>query len=131
MVGRLTFVGPSEGERFYLRLLLLNVKSPRSFTDLRRVRGHVCASFKEACLKAGILEIDDAANICLAEATKIQLPVALRRLFATVLIFYQPENPEELWYKYYDALSEDFAKKKILVQKAKLKSSQSDQLSSI
>lgn len=78
MVGRLAFVAPSEGERFYLRLLLLNVRSPKSFTDLRTVQGYVCATFKEACLKAGILEEDDAASICLAEATEIQLPGALR-----------------------------------------------------
>ncbi|XP_021761012.1 uncharacterized protein LOC110725856 [Chenopodium quinoa] len=110
MIGRLTFVAPSEGERFYLRLLLLNVKSPKSFTDLRTIEGYVCATFKEACLRAGILEEDDAASICLAEATEIQLPRALRRLFATVLIFCQPSNPEELWFKYYSALSEDFAR---------------------
>ncbi|XP_021762956.1 uncharacterized protein LOC110727683 [Chenopodium quinoa] len=110
MIGRLAFVAPSEGERFYLRLLLLNVKSPKSFTDLRTVEGYVCATFKEACLRAGILKEDDAASICLAEATEIQLPRALRRLFATVLIFCQPSNPEELWFKYYSALSEDFAR---------------------
>ncbi|XP_021713576.1 uncharacterized protein LOC110681758 [Chenopodium quinoa] len=66
---------------------------------------------EEACLKAGILEEDDAASICLAEATEIQLPGALRRLFATVLIFCQPSDPAELWRKYYPALSEDFAQK--------------------
>ncbi|XP_021739870.1 uncharacterized protein LOC110706280 [Chenopodium quinoa] len=110
MIGRLAFVAPSEGERFYLRLLLLNVKSPKSFTDLRTVEGYVCATFKEACLRAGILEEDDAVSICLAEATKIQLPRALRRLFATVLIFCQPSNPEELWFKCYSALSEYFAR---------------------
>ncbi|XP_021766704.1 uncharacterized protein LOC110731181 [Chenopodium quinoa] len=79
--------------------------------DLRTVQGYVCATFKEACLKAGILEEDDAASICLAEATEIQLPGALRRLFATVLIFCQPSDPAELWRKYYPALSEDFAQK--------------------
>ncbi|XP_021755611.1 uncharacterized protein LOC110720849 isoform X4 [Chenopodium quinoa] len=111
MVGRLAFVAPSEGERFYLRLLLLNVRSPKSFTDLRTVQGYVCETFKEACLKAGILEEDDAASSCLAEATEIQLPGALCRLFATVLIFCQPSDPAELWRKYYPALSEDFAQK--------------------
>ncbi|XP_021721928.1 ATP-dependent DNA helicase pfh1-like [Chenopodium quinoa] len=91
MIGQLAFVAPSE--------------------DLRIVKGYVYASFKEACLAAGILEEDDAASICLAEATEIQLPVALRHLFATVLIFCQPSNAEQLWYKYYSALSEDFARK--------------------
>ncbi|XP_021729723.1 ATP-dependent DNA helicase PIF1-like [Chenopodium quinoa] len=53
-------------------------------------------------------EDDDAASICLAEAVEVQLPDALRRLFATVLIFCQPSDPSALWEKYYTALSEDF-----------------------
>jgi hypothetical protein len=34
-VGRMYFVSPTAGERFYLRTLLCVVRGPRSFTDLR------------------------------------------------------------------------------------------------
>ncbi|GAA0171899.1 hypothetical protein LIER_25832 [Lithospermum erythrorhizon] len=39
VVGRLYTVNPSEDERYYLRILLLNVRSPTSFTYLLTVDG--------------------------------------------------------------------------------------------
>ncbi|XP_056698246.1 uncharacterized protein [Spinacia oleracea] len=86
VVGRLAFVAPSEGERYFLR----------------------CATFQEAALKRNLLEEDDVVDLCLAEACAVQMPIALRSLFATVLIFCQPSNPSALWLKYYAALSEDY-----------------------
>ncbi|XP_021764860.1 uncharacterized protein LOC110729433 [Chenopodium quinoa] len=111
VVGRMAFILPAEGERYFLRLLLLNVRNARSFLHLRTVDNYVCATFQETAQRLGLLEDDDAASICLAEASEVQLPDALRRLFATVLIFCQPSDPCALWDKYYTALSEDFSHK--------------------
>ncbi|XP_056687837.1 uncharacterized protein [Spinacia oleracea] len=108
VIGRLAFVAPSEGERYFLRLLLVHVHSPKSFEDLLTVDGYRCATFQEAALKRGLLEEDEAVDLCLAEAAEVQMPTALRSLFATVLIFCQPSNPSALWDKYYASLSEDF-----------------------
>ncbi|XP_056695736.1 uncharacterized protein [Spinacia oleracea] len=36
------------------------------------------------------------------------MPPALCRLFATVLIFYQPSDPTAMWLKYYAAISQDY-----------------------
>ncbi|XP_021732988.1 uncharacterized protein LOC110699780 [Chenopodium quinoa] len=108
VVGRISFVLPAEGERYYLRLLLLNVRNSTSFTDLCTVDNYVCATFQETAKRLGLLEDDDAASICLTEAAEIQLPCALRRLFATILIFCQPSDPASLWEKYYASLSEDY-----------------------
>ncbi|XP_021769710.1 uncharacterized protein LOC110733951 [Chenopodium quinoa] len=68
VVGRISFVLPSEGERYYLRLLLLNVQNSNSFTDLCTVDNYVCATFQETAKRLGLLENDDAASICLTEA---------------------------------------------------------------
>ena len=57
-LGRMIYVGPTAGERFYLRLLLMVVKGPISFEDLRTVDGETCETFCEACLKCGLLEDD-------------------------------------------------------------------------
>src|SRR5437762_11824221 len=38
-IGRMYFIGPSGGEIFYLRLLLMVVKGPTSFDDLRTFDG--------------------------------------------------------------------------------------------
>lgn len=40
---------------------------------------------------------------------QFQLPGALRRLFATALIFLEPSNPTRIWDKYYPYLSQDYS----------------------
>ncbi|XP_021754919.1 uncharacterized protein LOC110720220 [Chenopodium quinoa] len=111
VIGRLEFVGPSEGERYFLRLLLHNVKSPKSFEDLRTVNGHVFYTFHQAALKLKLLEEDDSVDLCLKEGCDVQMPLAVRKLFATVLIFCQPSDPVSHWMKYYTFLSGDFKHK--------------------
>ncbi|XP_056685909.1 uncharacterized protein [Spinacia oleracea] len=108
VIGRLAFVAPSIGERSFLRLLLVHVPSPKSFEDLLTVDGYRCATFQEASLKHRLLEEDEAVDLFLAEACEVQMSSALRRLFATVLIFCQPSDPNALWLKYSVAMSEDF-----------------------
>ena len=54
-IGRLYMVQPSEGERYYLRILLTYVKGATSFDNLKMVNGHLCRSFKEACILLGLL----------------------------------------------------------------------------
>ncbi|XP_074296951.1 uncharacterized protein LOC141627617 [Silene latifolia] len=49
-------------------------------------------------------------DLCLSEAITVQMPAALRHLFATVLIFCQPKDPASLWDKYYPSLSEDYSR---------------------
>ncbi|KAK9732805.1 hypothetical protein RND81_04G023700 [Saponaria officinalis] len=75
------------------------------------VNGYRCSTFQEATLKLRLLEEDDAVEMCLKEASEVQMPFAVRRLFATLLVFCQPSNPLNLWTDYYDVLSEDFTKK--------------------
>ncbi|XP_057250107.1 uncharacterized protein LOC104905070 [Beta vulgaris subsp. vulgaris] len=101
VVGRLTFVVPAEGERYFLRLLLTHVRGPKSFDDLRTVNGYLCASFQETALKLGLLEEDDSVVQCMQEAAGIEMPGALRRLFTTILIFCKPSNPLALWHQFY------------------------------
>ncbi|XP_021733408.1 uncharacterized protein LOC110700208 [Chenopodium quinoa] len=65
----------------------------------------------EATLNLGLLEEDDPPNLCLTEACEVQMTDALRRLFATLLVFGQPSDPPSLWSKFYSSLSEDFSHK--------------------
>ncbi|XP_021744716.1 uncharacterized protein LOC110710693 [Chenopodium quinoa] len=46
LIGPLAFVFLAEGERFFLRLLLLNVRSPKSFEALRTVDGCLYPTFQ-------------------------------------------------------------------------------------
>ena len=93
MIGRLAFVALSEGERYFLRLLFARVVCPCSFADLLTVEGHKFSKFHEAASKRGIIEPDDWIDQCLDETGTVQMPNALRRLFATILVFLEPSNP--------------------------------------
>ncbi|GET67424.1 uncharacterized protein LOC104885245 [Rhizophagus irregularis DAOM 181602=DAOM 197198] len=106
-IGRLYMVQPSEGERYYLRMLLTHVRGASSFDDLKTVEGHVCGSFKEACIRLGLLQDDTEWDVCLREACCIRMGQQLRLLFATILIFCQPAAPEILWNNHKVALCED------------------------
>ncbi|CAB5176430.1 unnamed protein product [Rhizophagus irregularis] len=107
MIGRLYMVQPSEGERYYLRTLLAHVKGPTSFNDLKTVNGYTCKTFKEACICLSLLQDDNEWDECLLEASAIQSGRQLRLLFASILLFCQPVNPEILWNKHKLALCED------------------------
>jgi ATP-dependent DNA helicase PIF1 len=106
-IGRLYIVQPSEGEHYYLQMLLTHVKDATSFDDLKTVEGHVCGSFKESCIRLGLLQDDTEWDACLSEVSCIRMGQQLHLLFVTILIFCQPVAPEILWNKHKAALCED------------------------
>jgi hypothetical protein len=113
IIGRLYNCSIRDGEKYFLRILLLHVKGPTSFEDVRSVRnddGHVIVypTFKEACIARGLLENDDEWFKCMDEASLFRFPKQLRSLFCFILVFCQPVRVSEMWEKYRDILSEDF-----------------------
>ncbi|XP_035838033.1 uncharacterized protein LOC110900453 [Helianthus annuus] len=82
--GCIVSANPAEGERYYLRLLLSNVRGPTSFEHLCTVNGQRCETFRKAALELGLIEDDEYLSQCLEEASTFQFPNALRRLFATI-----------------------------------------------
>ena len=101
------FVGPSGGERFYLRMLLTAVRGPQSFEDLRMVNGVVHPDFKSACIALGLLDSDEQWNQCLEEAALWQGGHALRSLFVCILLHCHPADPLKLWNDHCQHLSDD------------------------
>ncbi|XP_074298792.1 uncharacterized protein LOC141629731 [Silene latifolia] len=95
-VGRLVYTNTTEGERYYLRLLLANIRGPQSFEDLCTVNNVTLSSFQESAYQRGLLEDDNSVENSLLEASNIQMPFALRRLFATLLIYCTPKSPRLL-----------------------------------
>nr|XP_027083711.1 uncharacterized protein LOC113706012 [Coffea arabica] len=114
VIGRVTTAHPIEGERYYLRMLLMHVRRPKSFTDLKTVNGFIACSFKRAAEIRGLLQIDNGAEQCLSEAALYKMPSSLRQLFAVILIYCPPSNPKNLWDKFYDYLLEDIANQSFL-----------------
>ena len=106
-VGRMYFVPPSAGERYFLRLLLNHVSGATSFQDLRTYNGVVHPSFHEACHQRGLLNDDTDWNICLREAALSQSPASMRRLFVTILEFNSLQDPYSLWCNHKACMLED------------------------
>ncbi|KAL0396173.1 UNVERIFIED_CONTAM: hypothetical protein Scaly_0065700 [Sesamum calycinum] len=108
VIGGVYAVAPSEGERFYLRLLLNHVTGPKSFDDLLTVDGVHYLTFKQAAEKHGLLEDDNSIRECLVEARSFRMPYALRRLFATILLCCEPSGVRMLWEENYPHMIEDY-----------------------
>lgn len=106
-LGRMYFASPSAGERFYLRMLLTVVKGPRSFEELRTVDGVIHPTFRDACLARGLLENDGEWRQCLLEASIMHTGSRLRYLFATILLFCSPSQPEILWEEFRQNVCDD------------------------
>ncbi|XP_071926211.1 uncharacterized protein [Coffea arabica] len=108
VIGRVVAVNPSEGERYFLRLLLSHIRAPKSFNHLLTVNGQVSSSYREAAFRMGLLQSDAYIEDTLAEASAFHMPWSLRALFSMLLVFCTPSNPISLWEKYERDLSSDF-----------------------
>jgi hypothetical protein len=107
-IGRPVYAHPAEGERYYLRVLLNHVRGTISFEHLRSRRGTTYAIFRDACEALGYVETDKSLDDCLTESTQFKMPCALRRLFATIIVFCECINVRALWDKHIDSMSDDY-----------------------
>ncbi|XP_055845576.1 uncharacterized protein LOC129915415 [Episyrphus balteatus] len=110
-IGRIFTVSPNDRERYFLRLLLLHVKGPQSYENIRTVDGTLCETYQEAAEKLHLLENDREWTLCLQEAVNMQMPFQLRQLFAIICLFCSPSNVLQLWITFEQFLTEDFSKK--------------------
>jgi hypothetical protein len=97
-LGRMYFSRPSQGERFYLRMLLHVVKSLKSYEDLKRFgREEPWATVKEACVARGLLADDNELLICMTEAATFQTGSQYRQLFRAIICNHHEGNALELF----------------------------------
>ena len=110
VIGRMHECPKRDDELYSLRTLLLHVKGPESYEDLRTVQersmlpdgsiqvtNHVCQTFSEAAIRRGLKGADDEWDKCLRHARHDHLPGALRSVFASILVHCHPTDPEKLW----------------------------------
>ncbi|XP_044005873.1 uncharacterized protein LOC122850880 [Aphidius gifuensis] len=110
VIGRMYAVSPHQMELFNLRLLLLTVKGATSYENLRTINGKIYDTYHAACLSLGLIEDDTEWERAMTEGEIWMMPRQLRRLFVSILIHCQPNDPGKLWEKFKDALSQDFYK---------------------
>ncbi|XP_070013114.1 uncharacterized protein [Nicotiana sylvestris] len=108
VVGRILTCHPTEGERYYLRLLLMHVRGPTSYKDLLTINGEPCSTFREFVEKRGLLHCDNNLIECMSKAASYQIPYSLRCLFATLLVYCGPANPRKLWEQFEESMTEDY-----------------------
>ena len=101
---------PHSKNTFFLRILLLKVKGPKSFEDLRTVDGVVYDTYQEAAVKLGLFEDDTTLEQTLEEAYSIKFGRVFRHCFVMLLINAAPTKPKDLWEKFKHKLCEDYLK---------------------
>ena len=107
-MGRVYTVSSFDGEKFNLGVLLNHVKEPTGFDNLLTVNGITYPTFKQAAEQRGLLENYNSIRQCLLEVRDIRMPSTLRRLFATILVFFLPTGVRELWNELYPYMVEDY-----------------------
>ncbi|XP_046632783.1 uncharacterized protein LOC124312311 [Daphnia pulicaria] len=108
IIGRLYTVSVRQIERFCLRLLLINVKGPTSFENLRTVNGVILPTFKAAAAALNLLEDDSVWERTLDDAAAFEMPERLRQLFVDICLFCNPTDALYLFERSLPQLMEDF-----------------------
>ncbi|SAM09603.1 hypothetical protein [Absidia glauca] len=106
-IGRIPYYTPTCGERYYLRLLLVNVAGSKSFDDIKTINGHQSETFKQACLQLHLIDDDREWIRCFKEASLFSSGSSLRNLFVTALTFVQLTDPVSLWAAFRDSMCDD------------------------
>ncbi|XP_066926669.1 uncharacterized protein [Clytia hemisphaerica] len=108
VISRMYNASIREGERYFLRVLLLHVPGATSFEYLTTFDGVIYSTFREACLARGLLADDNIWVETLNEVVHVATPVKIRRTFCTILIHGEPNNPAELWESFKEHMIQDF-----------------------
>ncbi|KAI7943289.1 hypothetical protein MJO29_013133 [Puccinia striiformis f. sp. tritici] len=106
-VGRIYYASINEGERYFLRLLLLNRRGAISFVDLRTVDDHVHPTYRAAAEALGLLISDRHYERSISEASSWMLGDGLRNMFCIILVHCGPSNPQRLLNMFINDLSDD------------------------
>ncbi|OBZ85838.1 hypothetical protein A0J61_06114, partial [Choanephora cucurbitarum] len=106
-VGRMYYCTPTAGERFFLRLLLIVVRGPTSFQDLRTVNSVVFDTFREACQALHLIEDDQEWFKCFPEAVVFVSGSSLRSLLISALLFQELNQPAALWNEFCLSICDD------------------------
>jgi hypothetical protein len=117
-VGRIYTILRSQGELYFLRLLLISAKGCTSFQDLLTYNEVIHDNFKEVAHTLGLLSDDREIVYALEEVAHYGSPAKLRQTFTLMLKHGEISKPENIWGQFKDELMAD-----ILYQERKSKES--------
>ncbi|KAI9116475.1 hypothetical protein K1719_012642 [Acacia pycnantha] len=96
-VGRLGHCTPSQGELYYLRLLLTKVRGAKHYASIRTVNNVVYPTFREACYALGLLYDDKEYIDAIKEASVWATGNYLRQFFTSMLLSHLLSDPAIVW----------------------------------
>ncbi|XP_026459021.1 uncharacterized protein LOC113359642 [Papaver somniferum] len=97
-IGRIYYVHPTAGEKYYLRILLNVQRGCQSYDDIKTIDCVTHLTFKAACLALGLLEDDGEWDHAIKEAATVYINgKRLRELFVTLLLNCKVIEPKKLW----------------------------------
>ncbi|XP_066923007.1 uncharacterized protein, partial [Clytia hemisphaerica] len=108
LVSRMYNASVREGERFYLRVLLLHVAGATSFEELRTFDGVLHPSFREACIARGLLQDDNLWITTMENVAQYGTASKIRKVFCMILIHGEVNNPPEIWERFHLDMMHDF-----------------------
>lgn len=110
-LGRVQQSTPQQGERWYVRRLLMAIRGPTSFNDLRTVDGVEYPTFQEACQVLGLVEDDSEWRQCFTESRTFRTGEALRGLFTIALEYGPPVDSLALWNEFREWICDDLPRR--------------------
>ena len=106
-IGRIYSATPSQGNRFYIRLLLNHITGATCYQSLRTHNGVIYNTYKECAEAMGILADDKEWVSAMQEASVHAMPCQLRATFAVILQYCSVTSPNKLWDEFKADLAED------------------------
>jgi len=99
-LGRLPFLHPNFGKRYYLRMLLTIIRDAKSFAGLRTIDGIKYATFREACMTLRLVANNSEWNDALFKAYTWVTRAQLQSMFYSLLMYNEVGQAELIWDKH-------------------------------
>jgi hypothetical protein len=106
-ISHIAHVNPTQGETYYLCMLLHIVKGAKSFSKIQTVAGHEYPTFRLACQSLGLLGDNQEWSHALNDTAQRASPFQLRQLFVTILVFCEVSDPFKHFGDHSSHMSED------------------------
>ena len=83
--GRIAFVPPTAGEKYYAQLILSVAKNLQSFLEMHTVDGVEYDTFRDACHARSLLDDDNDLKTMLDEGRYLRMGHSLRSMFLSII----------------------------------------------